>query len=133
MHVNALPDTTQSGWQEKLSALFEEATDLLVRLRGVPSGEHGAGRLRAGVLERFYGPDVMALFRDVKQTYDPHGILNPGVILPAADWAPLTDLKVGSQAAPIPDDIAGRLRDTERNASWSVAKLDLAAPLTPDT
>lgn len=133
VHVNALPDTTQSGWQEKLGALFEEATDLLVRLRGVPSGEHGAGRLRAGVLERFYGPEVMALFRDVKQAYDPRGILNPGVILPAADWAPLTDLKVGPQAALIPDDIAGRLRDTERNASWSVSKLDLAAPLTSDT
>jgi hypothetical protein len=45
---------------------------------------------------------------------------------------------VGSEAAPMPDDIAGRLRDTERNAAWSVPKLDLAAPpdtqhLTPDT
>jgi FAD/FMN-containing dehydrogenase len=128
VHVNALPDTTRPGWKEQLGALFEEATDLLVRLRGVPSGEHGAGRLRAGVLERFYGPEVTALFRDVKRAYDPQGILNPGVILPAADWAPLTDLKVGPEAATIPDDIAGRLRDTERNAAWSVPKLELATP-----
>jgi FAD/FMN-containing dehydrogenase len=128
VHVNALPDTTRSGWKEALGALFEEATDLLVQLRGVPSGEHGAGRLRAGVLERFYGRDVMALFRDVKWAYDPQGILNPGVILPATDWAPLKDLKVGLEAAPIPDDIADRLRDTERNATWSVPKLELAAP-----
>lgn len=133
VHVNALPDTTGPGWKERLGALFEEATDLLVRLRGVPSGEHGAGRLRAGVLERFYGPEVMGLFRDVKRANDPLGILNPGVILPAADWAPLDDLKVGPQAAPIPDDIAGRLRDTERNAAWSVPKLNLAQHLTPDT
>jgi hypothetical protein len=101
-----------------------------VRLRGVPSGEHGAGRLRAGVLERFYGPEVMGLFRDLKQAYDPLGILNPGVILPAADWAPLDDLKVGPHAAPIPDDIAARLRDTERNAAWSVSKVDLSMPST---
>ncbi len=137
VHVNALPDTTRPGWKERLGALFEEATDLLVRLHGVPSGEHGAGRLRAGVLERFYGPEVMALFRDVKHAYDPLGILNPGVILPAADWAPLADLKVGPQAAPIPDDIAGRLRDTERNAAWSVPKVDWRTPdtrhLTPGT
>jgi FAD/FMN-containing dehydrogenase len=131
VHVNALPDTTRSGWKDALAALFEDATDLLVQLGGVPSGEHGVGRLRAGVLERFYGPDVMALFRDLKRAYDPQGILNPGVILPAADWAPLTDLKVGAEAAPIPDDIADRLRDTERNAAWSVAKVDLAA--SPDT
>jgi FAD/FMN-containing dehydrogenase len=126
VHVNALPDTTRSGWKEGLGALFEEATDLLVQLRGVPSGEHGVGRLRAGVLERFYGPEVMALFRDVKRAYDPQGLLNPGVILPATDWSPLRDLKVGPEATPIPDDIAGRLRDTERNAAWSVSKLDLA-------
>jgi hypothetical protein len=130
VHVNALPDTTQSGWKEGLGALFQEATDLLVQLRGVPSGEHGAGRLRAGVLERFYGPEVMALFRDVKRAYDPHGVFNPGVILPATDWTPLADLKVGSDAAPIPDDIARRLRDVERHAAWSTPKLDLA---TPDT
>jgi FAD/FMN-containing dehydrogenase len=133
VHINALPDTTRSGWKEGLHALFEDATDLLVRLRGVPSGEHGAGRLRAGVLERFYGPEVMALFRDLKRAYDPHGILNPGVIIPATDWAPLNDLKVGREAAPIPDDIAARLRDTERNAAWSVPKLELASPLTPNT
>ena len=133
VHVNALPDTTRPGWKERLGGLFEDATDLLVRLRGVPSGEHGAGRLRAGVLERFYGPEVMALFRDLKRAYDPLGILNPGVILPAADWAPLDDLKVGPNAAPIPDDIAGRLRDTERNASWNVPKLDLTQRVVPDT
>lgn len=125
VHVNALPDTTRAGWKERLGALFEDATDLLVKLGGVPSGEHGTGRLRAGVLERFYGPEVMALFGDLKRAYDPQGILNPGVILPAADWAPLHDLKVGPNAARIPDDIAGRLRDTERNAAWSVPKLDL--------
>jgi FAD/FMN-containing dehydrogenase len=135
VHVNALPDTTRPGWQEELGALFEEATDLLVRLRGVPSGEHGAGRLRSGVLERFYGSEVTALFRDVKRAYDPQGILNPGVILPAADWAPLTDLKVGPEAATIPKDIASRLRETERHATWNIPKLDLTQPsyLTPNT
>jgi FAD/FMN-containing dehydrogenase len=126
VHVNALPDTTRSGWREALTALYDETTDLLVRLGGVPSGEHGVGRLRAGLLERFYGSEIMAQFRDLKSTYDPLGILNPGVIVPASDWSPLADLKVGPDAAPIPDAIARRLRETERNAAWSVSKLDLA-------
>ena len=30
----------------------------------------------------------MARFRDLKRRYDPLGILNPGVIIPADDWAP---------------------------------------------
>jgi FAD/FMN-containing dehydrogenase len=131
VHVNALPDTTHGAWLEALAALFADVTDLLVRLGGVPAGEHGAGRLRAGVLERFYGAEVMAQFRTVKRAYDPLSILNPGVIIPAADWAPLAALKVGEDAAAIPDDIAARLRDIERNAAWGTPKAALAT-LSPE-
>jgi len=126
VHVNALPDTTRPTWRKAVEGLFAEVTDLLVRLGGVPAGEHGVGRLRAGVLERFYGPVVMGLLRDVKRAYDPLSILNPGVIIPAADWAPLAALKVGEDAATIPDDIAARLRDMERNAGWATPKPELA-------
>lgn len=126
VHVNALPDVTKSGWTQSLTHLFYDVLDVLTRLGGIPAGEHGAGRLRAGVLERFYGPAVMGLFRDVKRAYDPLSILNPGVIIPAADWAPLTALKVGEDAAAIPDDIAARLRDMERNAGWATPKPELA-------
>ena len=126
VHVNALPDVTRKGWEEALTHLFDDVVDVLVRLRGVPAGEHGAGRLRAGVLDHFYSPGVMALFRDVKRAYDPLSILNPGVIIPAADWAPLAALKVGEDAAAIPDDIAARLRELERAAGWATPKLELA-------
>ncbi len=126
VHVNALPDTTSPGWQEALEGLFADVIDLLVRLGGTPSGEHGDGRLRAGVLERFYGPETMAVFRDLKRAYDPLNLLNPGVILPAADWEPLADLKVGPDAAPIPDDIARRLRALEQSAGWATPKTELA-------
>ena len=130
VHVNALPDLTFAGWRDALAALYGDAAELLLRLGGTPSGEHGVGRLRAGLLERFYGPEVTALFRELKHRYDPRCTLNPGVIIPSADWAPLADLKVGPDAATIPDDIAARLRDVERNAGWATPKLDLAT-LTP--
>jgi len=131
VHVNALPDTTVPGWQEALAGLFAAVTELLVKLEGTPSGEHGDGRLRAGLLERFYGADVVALFRDVKRAYDPRAILNPGVILPSPEWAPLSDLKVGAAAAPIPDDIGARLREIERTAGWATPKLELARSSSP--
>ncbi len=126
VHVNALPDTTRDGWRESLRGLFDEVTELLLRLRGVPSGEHGVGRLRAGILERFYGPEVLQLFRDVKRAYDPLSILNQGVIIPATDWSPVAALKVGAGAADIPEDIATRLREVERSAAWATPKLELA-------
>src|SRR5207247_2795684 len=115
VHVNALPDVTSTGWRDALAGLYGDAADLLQHLGGTPSGEHGVGRLRAGLLERFYGPAVAALFRELKQAYDPRCTLNPGVIIPSADWAPLADPKVGPEAARSPDDTARRLRSTARN------------------
>lgn len=126
VHVNVLPDLGRPDWRAALQGLYDDACDLLRQLGGTPSGEHGDGRLRAGVLERFFGPGVLDLFRRLRYAYDPAALLNPGVILPAADWAPLADLKVGADAASIPDDIAARLRDLERNATWATPKQELA-------
>src|SRR3989454_518156 len=126
VHVNTLPDVSRPGWEDGVRALYEAVTALQVRLGGTPSGEDGGGRLGAGLLERVYGPEVVAQFRRVKEVYDPLEILNPGVILPAADWQPLVDLKVGAAATPIPDDIAARLRKLERTASWATPKTSLA-------
>ncbi len=126
VHVNVLPDLGRPDWRPALQGVFDGTNDLLVRLGGTPSGEHGDGRLRAGVLGRFFGPAVMELFGRLRRAYDAEMILNPGVILPAAEWTPLAELKVGDGAVPIPDDIAGRLRDLERNAAWATPKHTLA-------
>ena len=130
VHVNALPDVTRPGWEGSVRALFDEVTEAQRRLGGTPSGEHGVGRLRAGVLERFLGADVLRLFERLRRAYDPRSIFNPGVILPSADWSPLAHLKVGDGAAPIPDDIAHRLREIERSAGWAVPKNTLASSQT---
>jgi D-lactate dehydrogenase len=126
VHVNALPDVTRTGWREAVRALYDVVSDLVIGLGGTPAGEHGAGRLRAGLLERLYGAEIVARFRAVKTAYDADGVFNPGVILPAGDWQPLAHLKVGPAAAPIPDDIAARLRDLERTGAWQTPKTELA-------
>ncbi|HUP26022.1 MAG TPA: FAD-linked oxidase C-terminal domain-containing protein, partial [Candidatus Limnocylindrales bacterium] len=51
----------------------------VMQLGGSTTGEHGDGRLRAPYLEQLYGPEVYALFMQVKQIFDPYGTLNPGV------------------------------------------------------
>ncbi|PYO90306.1 MAG: hypothetical protein DMD66_02910, partial [Gemmatimonadetes bacterium] len=123
VHVNTLPDVNRPGWKEEVRGLYDAVTALQLRLGGTASGEHGDGRLRAGLLERVYGAEVVEQFRRIKQAYDPLEILNPGVILPAAGWegAPLADLKVGADAAGIPDDhtedITGRYLTPDGNLS----------------
>jgi len=125
VHVNLLPEVGRPGWEESVAALLDAVTDALVRLGGTPSGEHGDGRLRAGLLARVYGEDVLALFGRVKRAFDPLGILNPGVILPSGE-PPISRLKVGAQAAALPDDIARGLRRIEQRGEYAQRRLELA-------
>ncbi len=125
VHVNLLPEVGRPGWERAVGALLEEVTDAVLRLGGVPSGEHGVGRLRAGFLERLYGPEIMELFRRVKAAFDPAGILNPGVILPGGD-PPIARLKAGAGAAPLPADVAVALREIERTGRYDTPRLALA-------
>jgi FAD/FMN-containing dehydrogenase len=127
LHVNLLPDVTRAGWEERLAAIFAEVTAVVVGLGGTLSGEHGDGRLRTHALPAMYGSAVVELFRKVKQAFDPMGILNPGVKLPAGgEERPLGGMKTGSAAAPIPGDIEERLHEVERSAGYAVPRLELA-------
>jgi FAD/FMN-containing dehydrogenase len=132
VHVNLLPELGRAGWEEAVAALLEDVTDALVRLGGTPSGEHGDGRLRAGLLSRVYGDEIVALFARVKRAFDPLGILNPGVILPdPAGGPPIRRLKAGAQAVPLPDDISRELRRIEQRGGYARSRLELADGAPP--
>jgi hypothetical protein len=120
-----LPNVTQPGWEKAIAGLMDEVTDAVTGLGGTPSGEHGDGRLRAMLLERVYGSEVFELFRLVKQSFDPLGILNPGIILPAGE-VPITRLKVGANAVSIPEDVERSLREIERTGGYGRSRLELA-------
>ena len=126
LHVNLLPDLAEGDWRERVVAVFEEVTEAVIAVGGSPSGEHGDGRLRAHLLERVFGPEIVALFRLVKNAFDPLGIMNPGIKLPAPDHLPFARLKVGGGAAPLPPRIEAGLREIERSAGYSLSRLELA-------
>ena len=118
VHVNLLPEIGAGGvGGRRWPSLLEAVTDTLVRLGGTPSGEHGDGRLRAGLLARVYGDEVVALFARVKRAFDPLGILNPGVILPVRR----AGRSAGSRSARSAVALPGRHRARASGASSSAA------------
>ncbi len=123
VHVNLLPNLRESDWKSRVRSVFDCVSSAVIRLGGTPSGEHGAGRLRAGVLEQLYGPDVMQCLRAVKDAFDPGGLFNPGVIL--SDGSdPLSMLKVGADAVALPDGIDEYLLQIESGARWAESRWD---------
>ena len=52
---------------------------VLTKFGGSICGEHGDGRVRAEYVRRMFGEELYALFKQVKQIFDPAGVFNPGV------------------------------------------------------
>lgn len=125
VHVNVLPELVRPDWPERIATLYREVNETAIRLGGTISGEHGDGRLRAPLLEKLYGAEIMGLFRQVKTAFDPLGIFNPGVKL-ADGGLPLRQLKFGESAAPIPEDIALALREIERTGGYARSRVEIA-------
>ncbi|WP_447983080.1 FAD-binding and (Fe-S)-binding domain-containing protein [Nitrospira sp. Nam74] len=52
---------------------------VLTKFEGSICGEHGDGRVRAEYVRRMFGEELYGLFKQVKQSFDPTGVFNPGV------------------------------------------------------
>ena len=88
LHFNLSPPagTARGSAEERafiaLAPQIERALhDLVARLGGSFSAEHGIGRLKVGELERYEDPVALDLMRRVKRAIDPDGIMNPGKVL----------------------------------------------------
>ena len=66
---------------EDYRSFLEEAADLVVSYGGTLSGEHGDGQQRAELLERQYGPELVAAMREFKLIWDPGWKMNPGKVI----------------------------------------------------
>jgi FAD/FMN-containing dehydrogenase/Fe-S oxidoreductase len=80
LHVRPLLDIHSQADRQTMQAIAVEVADLARELGGVMSGEHGDGRVRGPLLERYFGGELMAAFREIKTIFDPANLLNPGNI-----------------------------------------------------
>lgn len=83
LHLRPVLDLTTEAGRAMFRLVAERTRDLVLRYHGSLSGEHGDGRLRGEFVASMYGPRVYSLFRELKHTFDPHNILNPGKIIDA--------------------------------------------------
>ncbi|MDQ3568500.1 MAG: FAD-binding protein [Actinomycetota bacterium] len=81
LHVRPALDTSDTEGVSRMRRIGEEVADLVIECGGSISGEHGDGLSRSEFLGKMYGTGILAAFREVKDLFDPDGILNPGVIL----------------------------------------------------
>lgn len=80
LHSMVFLDLSSPEDVQRMAALSADVYELVLKLQGTISGEHGDGRLRTQYLPLQY-PRLYNAFREIKQVFDPEGILNPGVIV----------------------------------------------------
>jgi len=81
IHVRPILDLREQTDIDNMKAIAEYAFGLVMKYGGAWSGEHGDGRNRSPFLERFFGAQIYACFREVKRLFDPDGLMNPGPII----------------------------------------------------
>ena len=106
LHVRPILDMRHAGPEggaAKMRAIADEASALVRRYKGAYSGEHGDGLCRGEWVEWQFGPAITSAFREIKRTFDPQNLFNPGKIIdpPKMDDASLFRFKPDYRVIPI--------------------------------
>lgn len=82
IHVNLLIDPDNPGESTRAYECLDQIFDLVIRLNGTLSGEHGIGSEKRPYITKELDEATLALMKQIKLTFDPRNILNPGKLFP---------------------------------------------------
>ncbi|MCG8543152.1 MAG: 4Fe-4S dicluster domain-containing protein, partial [Alphaproteobacteria bacterium] len=103
LHVRPILNLKDEKDVRAMRSIAEEAFALVREYRGSHSGEHGDGLVRSEFHEAMFGPRMVRNFEEVKDIFDPNGLLNPGKIVnpPKMDDRSLFRFKPDYAVAPL--------------------------------
>jgi FAD/FMN-containing dehydrogenase/Fe-S oxidoreductase len=103
LHVRPVINLKQELGAKQMRAIAEEAFAMVREYKGSHSGEHGDGLVRSEHHEAMFGSRIVRAFGEVKDTFDPAGLFNPGKIVRPSkmDDRSLFRFKPGYQQLPV--------------------------------
>lgn len=112
LHVRPYLDLGDPEDVRRMRQIAEEVFSLVWSLGGSISGEHAYGLVRAGFVRRQFGDAYVEVLRQIKQAFDPQGIMNPGKV--------------------VHDDPQGMTRDLRRSRAFLPERLRSDLRFGPD-
>jgi glycolate oxidase len=82
IHPCVLFDNRKPEQVKAALAASAEILERCIELEGSPSGEHGIGLEKRGFMGRLFGFDDLAAMEEIRASFDPSGLCNPGKVLP---------------------------------------------------
>ena len=80
LHPTFLTNETDASEMERVHEGLEDIVEKALELGGTITGEHGVGLAKKPWLRKQLGDSSYGLLKQIKQTLDPRGLLNPGKI-----------------------------------------------------
>ncbi|MBM3226302.1 MAG: FAD-binding protein, partial [Candidatus Tectomicrobia bacterium] len=99
MHIRPGINLKEQSEVDKMVAMMEEISDLVIEYGGCMSGEHGDGLARSWLNEKHFGPVLYKAFKEVKHAFDPDNRMNPGKVVDGP--SPRDNLRHGPTYSPI--------------------------------
>lgn len=81
LHVRPVVNLKTAEGVQRFESIAHDIADLVLEFGGALSGEHGDGLVRGPFTQKMFGPVLYDAFREVKRTFDPNGLFNPGKIV----------------------------------------------------
>jgi FAD/FMN-containing dehydrogenase/Fe-S oxidoreductase len=124
LHVRPILDMRRDGVQ-KMRAIAEETAAIVREYKGAFSGEHGDGLVRSEWVGWQFGSRLTRAFEDIKDLFDPAGLMNPGKIVRGTrmDDATLFRFPPAYRTLPVATGLDW--------SSWDVQNDALTGALTP--
>lgn len=82
IHVNLLVNPDNPEEMQRAEACLSHIFDAVLSLQGTLSGEHGVGQEKRRFVGREIDSTTLAVMHQIKQVFDPKGLLNPSKVLP---------------------------------------------------
>jgi D-lactate dehydrogenase len=82
IHVNLLVNPGNEDEMRRAENCLNEVFDLVIRLNGTLSGEHGVGSEKRAYVSKEINEPTLDLMKQIKRVFDPRNILNPGKLFP---------------------------------------------------
>ena len=108
LHIRPMVNLKKNAGIDTMYSIADEISDLVLEFGGSLSGEHGDGIVRGAWAEKMFGPELVGHFREVKELFDPSGIMNPGKVFDTPDMR--ENLRYGADysTAPVPTKLDWR-------------------------
>ena len=81
LHVRPVIDIHSAEDWRKFRQLANEVSSLVKQFKGSLAAEHGVGIARTEFMHDQLGEDVLNIMREIKTSFDPHNLLNPGKVI----------------------------------------------------